>query len=347
MKKFFTFGGKIIRSCLQKALALHRAEVAILMYHRVYKASSDPQLLCVTPEHFSEHMDYLSRSYSVISLSKLVQNLLEGNLPKRAVAITFDDGYFDNFLYAKKILMQFSNPATIFVTTGNYGKEFWWDELERLILWQSRLPGQLQVKFAGQILCWELGKWAVLKEKKSLQKWNVEFKTDSSSRQGIYRKLYSTLRTLEKKQREELLDQLRSFSKEALEKQRECRAMNPDEIQQLFNKDLIDIGAHTVTHPVLSLQSLEEQKKEIFQSKYDLEEILGCTITSFSYPFGSKNDTGNYSVKLAKEAGYKVACANFPEPVTYRSNPFFLPRYIVRDWDGDIFARKLRGFFYD
>lgn len=337
------------------------APCLILLYHRVYEAPSDPQLLCVTPQHFAEHLEHLRRQYQVISLADLSKALREGRLPKRAVVITFDDGYADNLFNAKPILERYEAPATVFVTTGYVGqqREFWWDELERLLLWAPQLPERLQVTLNGAVYEWNLGEWAQLprsiehrarsteeKEMNSYWKWHMQVPDDPTPRHRAYRELHRLLRPVGEKEREEVLAQLRAQAEEDEEiERRDYRAMTPEEVRRLAEGELIEVGAHTETHPVLATQPVEVQRGEIVESKRHLEGILGRPVTAFSYPYGGRDDVGKDTVKLVQEAGYEVACANFPSPVTRRADPFFLPRYLVRDWDGERFARRLRGWF--
>ncbi|HET9531812.1 MAG TPA: polysaccharide deacetylase family protein, partial [Blastocatellia bacterium] len=106
----------------------------ILMYHRVAEVRSDPWSLCVTPQHFAEHMEILRRHARPISLRELTGALREGSVPRRSVVVTFDDGYLDNLKNARPLLERYDIPATFFIATGYLGgeREFWWDELERM-----------------------------------------------------------------------------------------------------------------------------------------------------------------------------------------------------------------------
>jgi peptidoglycan/xylan/chitin deacetylase (PgdA/CDA1 family) len=135
------------------------AKVLILLYHRVADLKLDPQLLAVTPEHFAEHLEILRRYSRPMSLQGLLVALRNGCLPRQAVVVTFDDGYADNLHCAKPLLERYDVPATAFVTAGYVGsqREFWWDELERLILVPGRLPEELRVNINGSIRQWALG----------------------------------------------------------------------------------------------------------------------------------------------------------------------------------------------
>ena len=117
-------------------------EGLILLYHRVADAGSDPWSLCVTPRHFAEHLEVLRKYSDPMRLQHLAQGLYRRQRAGRPVAITFDDGYADNLQNAKPLLERYDIPATVFVTTGYIGseREFWWDELERLLLQPGTVP---------------------------------------------------------------------------------------------------------------------------------------------------------------------------------------------------------------
>jgi peptidoglycan/xylan/chitin deacetylase (PgdA/CDA1 family) len=124
----------------------------ILLYHRVSALPSDPQLLCVTPAHFAEHLEILRTQAQPISLQQLVQASRDGGLPERAVALIFDEGYFDNLENARPLSERYDIPATLFVTTGHLGhaREFRWDELDRLVLQPGVLPPTLRLHVQGR-----------------------------------------------------------------------------------------------------------------------------------------------------------------------------------------------------
>lgn len=101
----------------------------ILLYHRVASIKHDPLYLAVTPARFEEHMSYLRDKYDVIPLKKLCERIESKRLQGKEAAVTFDDGYKDNLVNALPILEKYNIPATIFVTTGQIGRQasFDWD----------------------------------------------------------------------------------------------------------------------------------------------------------------------------------------------------------------------------
>src|SRR6266404_5015149 len=138
------------------------SEALILAYHRVAALPFDPQLLSVTPDHFAEHLEVLHRYYRPTRLRQLAQTPESGVSSSRAVVITFDDGYADNLYNATPLLERYDVPATVFVTTGyvDATREFWWDELERLLLQPGTLPETLSLSVNRKRSEWTLGKGA-------------------------------------------------------------------------------------------------------------------------------------------------------------------------------------------
>jgi peptidoglycan/xylan/chitin deacetylase (PgdA/CDA1 family) len=121
--------------------------------------------------------------------------------------------------------------------------------------------------------------------------------------------------------------------------------MTVDELRLLSGSGCVTIGAHTVTHTRLSSLSPEAQREEIFSSKRELEEWLGREISTFSYPFGRRSDYTNESIALCRQAGFIRAAANFPGQAHRWTDPYQIPRHLVRNWPVETFAEKLRGFW--
>jgi peptidoglycan/xylan/chitin deacetylase (PgdA/CDA1 family) len=110
---------------------------------------------------------------------------------------------------------------------------------------------------------------------------------------------------------------------------------------ELSRSDLIEIGSHTVTHPHLSKLTSNRQGDEVANSRKMLEKSLKAKIRSFSYPFGTFWDINKISVDEVQKAGYKYACVNVPGKVFNFTNPYLLPRLIIRDWNLNHFRKVI------
>ncbi len=327
---------RITNACVPRAL--------ILLYHRVVELPSDPQLLCVSRRHFAEHLDVLRKHCSPTRL-KDIEHALRRQRPGRpAAVVTFDDGYADNLYNAKPLLQRQDIPATVFAATGYIGseREFWYDCLERLLLQPGTLPETLCLTIGGSSLRWELGDSACYSEERyrNHSLWDVSEGHEPTRRHALYRRLHQLLLPLAETERERVLNHLFKWAAVSPAGRPTHRALSPAEVLHLADGGLIEVGSHTVTHPVLSALPLKEQKTEITRSKVRLEEILNDRIVSFSYPYGGHSHYTAQTVAAVREAGYECACSNFSGIVRHSVDPWQLPRFLVRDWDGDEFSRR-------
>jgi len=323
----------------------------ILLYHRVTNLDTDPQLLSVTPEHFAEHLEFLSEHYNPISLSELLLALKTGKILDKSVIVTFDDGYADNLWNAKPILEKHGIPATVFVTSGSIGsdREFWWDDLERLLLLPDALPDQLELTINGKEWSWnltgEIGNRIGQGYGTDLKSWNVTLASDPGPQYAVYRDLHRHLKPLPHKQQESILATLAKWAGASRAGRETHRPLTQSELRELDRGGLIEIGAHTVTHTMLSKQPADVQRGEIIQSKESLEGILGHQVQSFSYPFGGKSDFNRESIEIVKEAGMTTACVNYGSTLTGNADPYCLPRVLARDWDVEVFSSRMKEWF--
>jgi peptidoglycan/xylan/chitin deacetylase (PgdA/CDA1 family) len=302
----------------------------ILGYHRVAGVAQDPFATDVTPQYFDEQLEVLHRCACPISLRELVQRLRDGNLPRRSVSLTFDDGYADNLYYAKPLLERYQIPATVFVATGYVGREFWWDELERMLLSPTTLPEKLSLSINGGIYGW------VLRESSPSTMQEVAL----SPARRLLRSLYPQLLPMPDAERQQVLAQLWAWTGADgdLADRVSCRGLTAAELIELARGSLIDIGAHSVTHPLLAKCLNSVQRAEIVQSKTFLEELLRQSVTSFAYPNGSSSQE---TLAIVTEAGFNCACASFNDVVWSGSDCYHLPRFWVPNWDGATFSRWL------
>jgi peptidoglycan/xylan/chitin deacetylase (PgdA/CDA1 family) len=299
--------------------------ILILGYHSIAEPVTDAYSLSVTPQRFAEQLQVLSQIGQVISLRELVSRLRERRVPKRAVVLTFDDGYADVLDHAKPLLERYQTPATVFVTTGSLGREFWWDKLGRILFSVDGLAEQLSLQVRGGSYEWVSG--------------NPSQRPASGSRRHTVQSIYQSLLPLSPVEREKVLVQLWAWAGMAPDDRPSRRALKVDELLELAAGDLVDIGAHTVTHPVLADLPIEAQRAEIQDSKSHLEEILGRPVTCFAYPNGSSSQG---TLAIVRESGYSCACASHKDIAWRGSDPFRLPRLWVGNWDGKAFSRRVR-----
>jgi peptidoglycan/xylan/chitin deacetylase (PgdA/CDA1 family) len=313
-----------LKQILRRATASFHCRIVILVYHRVFETSSDPWELCVSPKHFAEHLELLSRHYQVLSLHKLDRSLKDAQLPKRGVVLTFDDGYADNLWNARPLLEKYETPATVFITSGSLDSptEFWWDDLQRTLLQPKTLPKHLQLSVQGRFYEWPI--------------------TSLDDRQFAYMAIHQILQPLEPSDRNQVMNELFAWANMDPMARPDYRPLVTAELIQLAQSEFIDIGAHSVTHPLLTGMSQANQTVEIAGSRQKLEVILGCPVDAFSYPYGN---LASETVEIVKAAGFKIALTTNGKAVEVGANPFRLGRFSVGDWDGEKFKKHLNNFF--
>ncbi len=321
----------------------------ILLYHRVAGAEVDPWALAVSPRHFAEHMEVLARRGRPLGLADLAAGVRDGTRPRRgrrpAVAVTFDDGYADNLFEALPVLERHEIPATVFLASGAIGRdrEFWWDELARLLLHPGPLPAALRLAVAGETIEWTLGDPGPYDDAawRRVASWRA---TDPppTERHSLYLALWRRLRVLDEAERERVLDDLAAFAGAGRAARPSHRPLSTAEAAALARAPLVEIGAHTVTHPLLSALPPASQRVEILASKAWCEALAGRPVTSFAYPFG--NYTAE-TVAAVRDAGFARACSTEADLVRSGADPFELPRVQVADWDGEELERRLSGGF--
>jgi len=286
----------------------------------------------VSPERFAEQLAVLCDRFAPLSLAELLEDLARGTLRRRSVVVTFDDGYVDNLLQAKPILGRFGVPATVFVTTGplDEERELWWDELERA-LERAPLPPR---SLPGASTAWEPPDGAA----------PTQAGTD---RQQLFDAWRGWLMQRSHEERRKALDALLAGSGCEVAPRPSHRTLTAEEIVRLAAGGTIEVGAHTVTHPVLSLLPASARRSEMLASKRRLEVLLDRPVESFAHPFGEPRDFDATTIALLSECGFACACSSVPRPVEAKADRFWLPRTTVRDWDGEKFGRRLTRWLHD
>ena len=255
----------------------------ILYYHRV-NDDNDPFFPAITTELFERQMQYISRHYSVVSLADLVRHLNDGPV-ETVVAITFDDGYRDNYLGAYPILKKYGLPATIFLTTGSIdsSEPMWFEQLLQALKETPRehvdieidLPRRLWLRTPAERLAANGQIFNLLKPL-----------PDADRRNGI----------------RHVLAQLQASS----DGERTGKMLTWDDVR-LMKQNGIDFGGHTVTHPFLSKLQGDQVTWEVSECKRRIEEELQEPVRHFAYPNGREEDFGAWNKRLIRDAGYDAA----------------------------------------
>ena len=293
--------------------------ICVLLYHRVCKLSLDIWQLAITPEVFEAHIRFFKENYNILRFEDDWDNTETPSL-----VITFDDGYADNYLYALPILEKYQVPATIFVSTGNLGtdREFWWDELERIIC----LNQHEQFVIFNDV-------------KYSLSSFDDQINT--------CRQIRLQLKQMLPEVRNQCLLELRNSLGISSMPRPENRSLTIEELRHLAQSPYITIGGHTMTHNMLSAEPEDMQKHEICGSKSRLEELLQKPVTTFSYPFGTESDFTDTTANIVKAAGYQKAATTSCGLVDINGNAMYIPRNGVPFYpDAGAVGRHLRKLFY-
>jgi peptidoglycan/xylan/chitin deacetylase (PgdA/CDA1 family) len=291
-----------------------RGSLLILMYHRVL-AEADP-LLPDEPDAatFAMQMDLVKRLCNVISLPEAAERLAQDSLPPRALAITFDDGYRNNLETAAPILEARGLTASFFIATGFIDGGCMFNDV---VLEALRLsPGELDLTDIG------LGRH--------------EF-PDTVARQRALSGILPKLKYFDPSQREAATERLAERAGLA---RLPRLMMNEDELRRLAGMGM-DIGGHTVNHPILTKVSYAHALTEITECKRRLEEILEQRVTSFAYPNGRPGeDYVADHVSAVRDAAYSIAVTTSSGAARRASDPYQLPR--VAPWDRSPIKYSLR-----
>ena len=285
-----------------------RGKLSVLFYHRVLAAPDSILHDVIDAAIFELHMTLLAAEFNVLPLSEACARLASGRLPARAACVTFDDGYADNEQVALPILKRLGLPATFFVSSGfsNGG-----------------------IMFNDGVIEAVRGAASGTHDLSSLGLGSHRF-GDSTSRRAAVDDLIRRLMYHPLGEREALVEQLAEMMRSTLPRD---LMMSPSQIKRLHDAGM-EIGGHTVNHPILKLLDDQQARAEIFGCKRRLEEITGAPITLFAYPVGKPGrDYGPRDVELVKESGF-VAAVSTVSGVAGRGNDLFqLPRFMP--WDRD------------
>mgnify|MGYP001826303071 CR=1 FL=1 len=286
-------------------LGVARRRLIVLIYHRVLESGDAFRTGDATAEEFDAQIGMLSRTFPCYTFGRSVQEYLrEPGNEGPAVAVTFDDGYRDNHDLALPILQKHGVPATFFVASGY---------LNNGIMWNDLLIESIR---------------SAIGERIRIPEADVEetYLSDENDAVCLANNLIGTVKHWDRSRRQDFVESLaRRLSYEANVR----LMMNHAEVRSMSDAGM-EIGAHTVSHPILSNLATDESMQEIIQSKSDLEHIIGKEVKSFAYPNGRPgHDFSAKDVDNVVAAGFSAAATTAPGYASPDADSFLVPRLSI------------------
>ncbi len=291
-----------------------RSRGLVLLYHRVHDAR-DVHGLNVTAGELDGHLEWLGRACTVVPLEHLLESP-DTDLPDRAVALTFDDGYEDNLQAAVPVLERYGAPATFFATTRwlDGPGEYWWDALERILLGSVPVPASLELTVRGNVL---------------------RLSTRSAEeRLAAHWRLHPALVHATLAERDELIAALEAWGGGSPPR---YRPMDADALRALAGRPGMAIGAHSVTHLALPDQSADVSLREIVASRDQLAALVGRPVHCFAYPYGAVDRSAARLVRSQMRWG--LSCEE--AAVASSCDAARVPRLDVKAWSVEEFADRV------
>jgi peptidoglycan/xylan/chitin deacetylase (PgdA/CDA1 family)/CelD/BcsL family acetyltransferase involved in cellulose biosynthesis len=290
----------------------------IFRYHRV-NDDEDPFFNALPVAKFHAQMEYLARHFQFVSLDDLANGKIPPGKSRSRVAITFDDGYRDNFIHAFPILRKLKIPATIFLTTGyiESGQLPWYDQV-RLAFKLTVQPNFSLRAYGGPSA-------------------NLE---SEDRRVKAMQLTIAWLRTIDDGLRLACLPELFKDLRVPCDLNLPSTMLSWNEIRRMYREG-VSFGAHTVTHPVLGNLPASLLQEEILGSKKTIEDRLQVPVLHFAYPFGKPADFSGAARQVVQTAGFKTAVTTMPGFNGPEQDRLELKRLSIEEPDPRTFGLKL------
>ncbi len=299
-----------------------KSQIAILMYHRIGPRNDRWSLESISLNKFKQQIEYFCKKREILSLEELIKYIKDRkSLPRKAIAVTFDDGYKDNYLFAYPILKKYKVPATFFLTSGHISSDklFWWDIIGYII--QNTNIEKLNLLEFGFM---------------SLKSFN-----DKNYAQN---RIIEKLKTYSDTRRMSIIEELMKILNIRIPRGLGQKLiLTWDEVKEM-HIDGITFGGHTINHTILTNIPLKQAEYEIIESKKDIEKILNKEITAFSYPNGSYN---NELINTVKKAGFACAVSVLPSRLIKPQDNIYSLKRISLSNDESELKMVYSGFFED
>lgn len=314
------------------------AGYAVVNYHGMLPSgfpSGDPPLdgTLVRPEAFRQQLQFLKAHYHVIHPEEFRASIEQRKpLPPRSVLLTCDDGLANAYTDMLPAMQSENVSCLFFVTAASCSSQpgmLWLHELYHLmrinplIGLDPDLPADEGAAANPQndfhSLWWNAVRKASRWDRTTRADWMDRARTSCISARGSM-----------------------GSSTVGPASDRQWRLMGNAELKQLVDAGMT-IGAHSLSHAVLSLCSEEEARCEIQDSKIQIERALGRPVWAFAYPFGYGSTVGERELRMAQESGYSCAFVNV-EHWDAECSSFALERiHVTLDMNLPEFAAHLSG----
>ena len=298
-----------------------RNRLSILIYHRVLPQTDPLFPEQIDAQRFDRQIAHLRTCFNVIPLGEAVRGLQSGRLPARAACITFDDGYADNEEIALPILQKHGVSATFFIATGFLnGKRMWNDTVIDTV---RHAPGDLlDLHDVGY------GSYSI---------------ASAHARRQAIDALLDKLKYLAMDERQQQVDAL--WARLGREAPQDLM-MTTAQVRALHAAGM-EVGGHTVNHPILARVDATAAAKEIGSGKETLEAMIGAPVRLFAYPNGGPGrDYLAAHVALVKQMGFDAAVSTSWGCASPRSDLFQLPRFTPWDRTPGRFALRMAQNLY-
>ncbi len=304
-----------------------RKHALILTYHSITSAPLPFVISHHLPvERFEEQVSLMAKHFRCVSLSTLIYEVKQGKIEPYTIAITFDDGFYNNFSVAYPILKRHGTPATIFLSVDYVDtQKLLWPEILAIALMSTEMK---KITLDGL----------------DLPLSSAREKADSYTALTRGFKGYTPTETSDRVDR---ILQLTGHNKNDLPHTpffNHFRMLGWNEVHEMANSGLIDFGSHTLTHPRLARLPRAAAGAEIIESKQQLEQQLGAA-RYFAYPYGGRpGDFTEEHRDIAVAAGYEALFTAMHGTVTATSDAFDLRRVSVSANDPtEVFNYLLHG----
>ena len=278
----------------------------ILIYHQVFAEKDAMRPSEPDAETFIWHMKLISEYFTPLSIAAALKHIENDTLPANAICVTFDDGYVNNLDIAAPILQQFNIPATVYIATGfSGGENMFNDRMIDLVADETLVTLSLS----------------------AIEEQPIELNS-TDKRIKVAHQILAKIKYLPIEERKRIIDALYQENNVT---ERPSKMMTVEQLKKL-NAAGIEIGAHTVEHPILRVLEPAKQKQQIANSKETLELWLGHKITGFAYPNGKITTDYDLTTKdIVEDIGFDYAVSTNWGVTTKSSDKYQLNRFTP--WD--------------